>query len=96
MTQSGPTEKSGKTPVKKSGKTKASWYAIARGRKIGITKSWAICKDATSGFQGNLHQGFSDIQDAMDFMLQAGIARNKVLFLGDKGEEDFQPSRNQY
>ena len=44
VTQSGSTGKSGKTPVKKSGKTKASWYAIAWGRKIGITKSWAICR----------------------------------------------------
>ncbi len=83
------TEKSGaKTPVKKSSKTKASWYAIARGRKTGITKSWAICKEATSGVQGNLYQGFSDLQDAIEFMIQAGIARNDVLILGEKGEED--------
>ena len=58
-------EKSNKKGGKKS---KKKYYAVKKGREVGIFNSWDECKRLVMGFPGALYKGFENIDDASDWM----------------------------
>lgn len=48
------------------------YYAVARGRKIGIYKSWAECKHQVNGYQNARFKKFLTEQEAADFIRAMG------------------------
>lgn len=54
---------------------KQKYYAVRKGRKTGIFRSWAECKKQTDGFKGSLHKSFNNKEDAEKFL--GGSSTNK-------------------
>lgn len=44
------------------------FYAVKKGRKPGIYKTWAECQQQISGFSGAVYKGFEHKEDAEDFI----------------------------
>jgi len=40
------------------GHTRKKWYAVAKGRKIGIFKCWEAAEEQVKGFSGHKHHSF--------------------------------------
>uniref|UniRef100_A0A914C3D1 ribonuclease H n=1 Tax=Acrobeloides nanus TaxID=290746 RepID=A0A914C3D1_9BILA len=58
----------GNTQAKKSTKEKApAFYAVARGHKTGVFKTWAECQEQTKGFKGAKFKKFDNDEDAQLF-----------------------------
>lgn len=55
--------------------SKKSYYAVKKGRKTGIFRSWEECKKQTDGFKGSLHKSFNNKEDAENFL--GGSSTNK-------------------
>ena len=43
---------------------KWSYYAVARGKKVGIYTNWNACKIQVDGFKGAKYKGFNSKEDA--------------------------------
>ena len=43
---------------------KWSYYAVARGKKVGIYTNWNACKVQVDGFKGAKYKGFNSKEDA--------------------------------
>jgi len=50
---------------------KKEYYAVAKGRKPGIYRTWPECREQVDKFSGAVYKGFKDKQSAEEFM-QAG------------------------
>ena len=46
------------------GKQKWSFYAVARGKKVGIFPNWNECKLQVNGFNGARFKGFNSKEEA--------------------------------
>mmetsp|Transcript_46418 Transcript_46418/g.112519 ORF Transcript_46418/g.112519 Transcript_46418/m.112519 type:complete len:346 (-) Transcript_46418:1753-2790(-) len=46
------------------------FYAVAKGRKVGIFQTWDECKTQVHGFQGSRYKGFKTQSEAMEFIKQ--------------------------
>lgn len=46
-----------------------SFYAVAKGKNIGIVKSWAECKNNTDGYKGAIFKKFNTKEHAEKFIL---------------------------
>lgn len=44
------------------------YHAVARGRKIGVTKSWKECQNRVQGYRGALYESFERATDAYHFV----------------------------
>ncbi|KAG7387136.1 hypothetical protein PHYPSEUDO_014656 [Phytophthora pseudosyringae] len=49
-------------------KTKGSFYAVARGRKPGVYRTWDEAKEQTNGFRGAKHEKFPSEAEAEDYV----------------------------
>ena len=47
---------------------KKNYYAVKKGRKIGIYKTWEECKKQIDGFSGAEFKGFSTLNEAKDYI----------------------------
>lgn len=47
---------------------KNKFYAVKKGRKVGIYKTWDECKQQVNGFSGAEYKGFVSIEDAKKYM----------------------------
>ena len=43
---------------------KWTYYAVAKGRKVGLFTTWAACKVQVDGFKGAKYKGFNSKEDA--------------------------------
>ena len=41
----------------------AKYYAVKKGRKIGIFSTWEECESMVKGFKGALYKSFSSLED---------------------------------
>merc|ERR1712080_159407 len=51
---------------------KWAFYAVAKGRKVGIFSTWNECKLQTEGFNGARFKGFNSRDDAQRFVQSKG------------------------
>ncbi len=56
---------------------KRKYYAVRRGRNIGIYETWAACERQVKGFPGAEHQSFRTKQEAYQFLAASGRERPK-------------------
>lgn len=47
---------------------KKKYYAVKRGRDVGIFESWESCKRSVDGFSGAEYKSFADIEDAQAYL----------------------------
>ena len=47
---------------------KKNFYAVAKGRQIGVYETWAECKAQVDGFKGAMYAGFETVDEAQDFL----------------------------
>ncbi|XP_030387289.1 ribonuclease H1 [Scaptodrosophila lebanonensis] len=61
-------------------RTMGFYYAVSKGRKIGIYESWAQCEEQVKGFRGALYKKFRTREEAEEFIGPgaAGCSRNFV------------------
>jgi hypothetical protein len=50
---------------------KGKWYAVARGRQLGVFATWAECEPLVKGFPRARYKSFWKLQDARAFVLEA-------------------------
>ena len=64
------------------------YYAVKKGRKPGIYRSWKECEDQVSGYPDNLHKRFNTLVEAEVFVYGRSITPSGTLenFLEDKEE----------
>ena len=55
-----------------------NYYSVAHGRKCGIFLQWKDAKASTNKFSNNKHQGFDDMVDAINFMLEHGYKNSEI------------------
>ena len=61
------------------------YYAIHKGREIGIFNTWNECNDLIQGFKGAKFKKFDNLQDAQQFV-QNGYIKNNENILKDNIE----------
>lgn len=44
------------------------YYAVVKGKKTGIFDNWDFCKKQIEGYSGAIYKGFSNYEDAYDFI----------------------------
>lgn len=64
-------------------KSNYGYYAIAKGKKVGIVKSWDECKELTDCFSGSKYKGFNEYRDAKEWLNNFGI-----ITADDKGDSN--------
>ena len=47
---------------------KKNFYAVKKGRKTGIFKTWAECKEQIDHFAGALYKGFVTLEEAQEYL----------------------------
>ena len=55
-------------------KQQNKFYAVKKGKKPGIYKSWNDCKNQVNKFPRAIHKSFKTLYEAIEFM---GIENNK-------------------
>ena len=51
-------------------KKKSNFYAVRKGFKPGVYKTWEECKEQVSGYSGALYKGFQTEREAEDYLLE--------------------------
>ncbi len=57
---------------------KKKFYAVRKGKKVGIYNTWDECKEVVSGFSGAEYKSFTTIEEANEYM-GVGIKIDNVL-----------------
>ncbi len=58
---------------------KKNYYAVKNGRKPGIYTTWADCQQEIIGFSGAVYKGFETLEEAQEFMKNAGGNGKRVI-----------------
>lgn len=58
---------------------KKNYYAVKNGRKPGIYTTWADCQQEIIGFSGAVFKGFETLEEAQEFMKNAGDNGKRVI-----------------
>jgi hypothetical protein len=65
---------------------KKNFYAVAAGRKTGIFQSWAMCNKQVKQFSGECYEGFTTLNEAVNFMVsRGGYDRDNITVFDKKG-----------
>ena len=59
-------------------------YAVKKGRKIGIFKTWDECKTSVDGYSGAEYKSFSTEEEANEYL--SGIVKNELNINSEKRE----------
>ncbi|XP_030560300.1 ribonuclease H1 [Drosophila novamexicana] len=57
-------------------KRRMAYYAVAKGRQVGIYDNWAQCQQQVNGFKGAIYKKFNTRQEAEQFINPAGATAN--------------------
>ena len=60
--------------AKRSGKNKPNFYAVSRGKTIGIFEEWLLTCQSVNGFSNCAHQGFKMLSAAVGYLQASGIS----------------------
>lgn len=55
------------------------YYAVRKGRKVGIYSSWSDCQKQVNGFSGAEFKSFSNSDDALNYLEGVDIEENNLL-----------------
>jgi ribonuclease HI len=58
---------------------KKNYYAVKNGRKPGIYTTWADCQQEIIGFSGAVFKGFETLEEAQEYMKNAGANGKRVI-----------------
>lgn len=58
---------------------KKNYYAVKNGRKPGIYTTWEDCQQEIIGFSGAVYKGFETLEEAQEFMKNAGANGKRVI-----------------
>lgn len=64
---------------------KKAYYAVAKGRQVGIFDTWEECQKQTNGFSGPIFKKFVTYEEAIDFLKDNGVT------LQEERVEKFSP-----
>lgn len=70
---------------KKRKKDNKKFYAVTKGRKIGIFTTWNEASGSVLGFHGAAHKGYSSLEQAREAMRQTGL--QQPIIFGETDEE---------
>ncbi len=59
-------------------KNEKAYYAVSKGRTLGIFKHWSMCARSVDGFSGNRYKGFESLEDAIAFLAVDGITTEQI------------------
>lgn len=59
----------------------SKFYAVKKGRQIGVYLSWASCSAQVTGFSGALHKCFATKRDALEYLYDGKIPSNELAKL---------------
>ncbi|WP_029267602.1 ribonuclease H1 domain-containing protein [Virgibacillus alimentarius] len=57
---------------------KNKYYAVRKGRKTGIFRSWSECKKQVDGFKGAKHKSFGSEEEAKAYLNEKKVSENLV------------------
>lgn len=60
------------------------FYAVKKGRKVGVYESWEECKKQVDGYPGAIYKGFSSLDEANTFITGE---KNTFVKKGDSSKE---------
>ncbi|ORX84678.1 hypothetical protein BCR32DRAFT_230304, partial [Anaeromyces robustus] len=69
--------------------TRKKYYAVKKGRHIGIFNSWENIKKEVSGYQGAIYKSFLSYEEAKEFVY--GIDLNQNLKINNNNEKNSTP-----
>ena len=52
---------------------KKVFYAVRKGRAIGVYSSWYKCKEQVNKYSGSEHESFYSIEEAIEYIEDGGI-----------------------
>ena len=65
-----------------------NYYSVACGKKTGICKTWGQCHKWTNKVSGSLHEGFENLDDAIQFMFDnTSLSRESIKVFDGRGTE---------
>ena len=70
----------------------AKFYAVSKGKKVGIFEQWIHVSPNVTGVSGNQHQGFSTLEDAVSYLRLNGI--KDISIHTDKGSYTLEDYKN--
>lgn len=53
------------------------YYAVAKGKKIGVFETWKECEENVKGIQGAIYKSFLSIEDAKNF-ISSNLSSNEI------------------
>src|SRR5437763_3956075 len=56
----------------------SKYYAIAKGREVGIFRDWNTTKEFVNGYPNSKFKSFLSLEEANDYLLSFGI-NNKII-----------------
>lgn len=57
------------------------YYAVKKGREIGIYETWEACKEQVDGFKGAEYKSFSNLQDAEEYLNENSMVNESSKFI---------------
>ena len=71
--------------LKQDKKPKTKYYAVAKGRNIGIFTSWDECKANVDKYSGAIYKSFEKENDAIDYLKKNNvyIGKNNKMIVKD-------------
>ncbi|KHN74433.1 Ribonuclease H1 [Toxocara canis] len=71
---------------------KGAYYAVARGKKPGVYRTWPECEKQVKGFQGARYKKFSSEREALDFISANGGSSVSTIIRSIGASTGFAPS----
>lgn len=68
---------------------KQKYYAVAKGRRIGVFRKWSECKDYVNGFKGAVFKSFSTLEEAEQY-LKKHLEKSEYINIDFEGEYLFE------
>ena len=66
-----------------------NYYAVNKGRKIGIFDNWEATDKQVTGFSGSCYKGFKSEKAAIDYLKRQGISQPERIYTGQKPNNVF-------
>ena len=78
----------GKT--KMASRVQPKFYAVAKGRQVGIFTTWTNCCKSVDGYSHNQYKGTETLEQAIEILDESGISHSKIQEIQDEMKEEGQ------
>ena len=79
-----------KKMTKMAAKAQTKFYAVARGRQVGIFTTWAKCCKSVDGFSHNQYKGTESLEQAVEMLDLNGINHSEIQEIQEEIKEEGQ------